>query len=109
MDKNLQRIEVAKCRGWKRDPNATMPWVWIMPNGKAWETESVIPRYHTDANAQFEAWRALSNDEKERFVHRTIDVAKREGVWMEDAFNLHFCEIFLRVKNLWKQEPEKNG
>ena len=79
-------IAIAEFCGWRRDPNATEPWVWIMPNGKAWETSAAIPNYHGDLNACREAEEMLDEKQRGQFASYLWDLmlktTKRNPWWL---------------------------
>lgn len=99
---NEQRFETLKALGWKQHEECTQMWASPSLPEVYCYFEWQLPNHHEDANAQFEAWRGLSAGEQMMFLDFLGMVSRREGCFWLDAFNRHFCEIFLKTKNLWK-------
>lgn len=109
LNRNGLRVRVGESLGWRFSPlhdaelKADALMCWIAPKNESWQLE-MLPDWTSDANAQFEAWRSLDEAEREKFCSIAIELVKSHKLsTLLDAFNLHFCEIFLRAKNCWRE------
>ncbi len=87
--------------------------------GSSTDLEFEFPaRYIEDLNAMAEAEKALTDDEYYRYEDHMWDIIVDDGKWvamdgitfpyhnrMSSATALQRAKAFLRVKNLWKEDP----
>lgn len=69
---------------------------------------SQLPKYESDLNAQFAAWKTLSDGQRLTFRCVSNQIQQREKdkgrfLWLEEIVAEFFGEIFLRTLNLWKE------
>lgn len=115
-----QRIEIAKCCGWRECKCKTggnvpygQPW-----NKDAWEFghghphyvphEKELPDYLNDLNAMRDAEKTLSELECERYDETLLNMEPdtfgcSAGGWTFFRSSAQRAEVFLKVKGLWKE------
>jgi hypothetical protein len=123
MDKNKQRIAIAKACGWTSqiieiEHNEGYPWVekltiWTDPLGK----DEFLPYYLHDLNAMHKAEEALSNLQWTRYI-AWLHLSNPVDEWWQDlsdtdkldamrtsahATAAHRAEAFLKTLNLWEE------
>lgn len=99
MNKEQQRIKIAKACGWKSEfvavPDGDEGDIWIKPDGFSGE----LPDYLNDLNAMHEAEKTLSEDNRKSYRGWLVVVCCGNH-WHATAAQR--AEAFLRTLNLWK-------
>lgn len=91
-----QNIAIAEAFDWKVVHGGQ----YVHPKGERWR--SLIVDVTEDLNAQFEAWKRLTDEQKFAFRNWVQRIATRENIWAEEAQGRFGAECLLRALGKWK-------